>query len=240
MIVDLRNNPGGLLTEAMTQASLLLPDSHATVAFTVDAAGYHETHTAQRVLERAQPPAPSVAVAAATDGNMPTELQPGSAAADAAVAALVTATNPLAPSALPSTPVAPGDASEVPTVPSSVGGAAQAAARVLLPHNEPLVLLVDGGTASAAELFAAALRDNGRATIVGEHTFGKGLIQRVRAAPRCVPHPAAHRAPPHAAWRAPLHAHGTGLAHAAGLARATRARTLRRRSFRCPTAARSS
>jgi carboxyl-terminal processing protease len=47
-----------------------------------------------------------------------------------------------------------------------------------VPVQVPLVVLIDGETSSAAEMVAGALKDLGRATLVGQTTFGKGTIQR--------------------------------------------------------------
>lgn len=44
-------------------------------------------------------------------------------------------------------------------------------------NNKPMVVLVDGNTASSAELMAAAFQDQGRAVLLGTSTFGKGTVQ---------------------------------------------------------------
>ncbi len=49
--------------------------------------------------------------------------------------------------------------------------------------NVPLVVLVDGRSASAAEVLAAALSDRGRAVVVGSATLGKGLVQTIDPLP---------------------------------------------------------
>jgi len=43
----------------------------------------------------------------------------------------------------------------------------------------PVVVLINRWTASASEIFAAALRENGRCQLVGETTYGKGAIQKL-------------------------------------------------------------
>ena len=46
--------------------------------------------------------------------------------------------------------------------------------------DKPIVLLVDGNSASASEVLSGALKDHGRATLVGTTTFGKGIVQNIR------------------------------------------------------------
>lgn len=98
-IIDLRSNPGGLLTNAIYMSNLLLPSG--TIVSTVDRDGYKETQRASR------------------------------------------------------SPVT----------------------------NKPLVVLINKGSASASEILSGALKDNKRAVLVGEKSFGKGLVQEINRLP---------------------------------------------------------
>jgi carboxyl-terminal processing protease len=98
-IIDLRSNPGGLLTNAIYISDMLLPNG--VIVSTVDRDGYKET---QRALGR---------------------------------------------------PIT----------------------------SKPLVILINKGSASASEIMSGALKDNKRAVIVGETSFGKGLVQEINRLP---------------------------------------------------------
>jgi carboxyl-terminal processing protease len=49
--------------------------------------------------------------------------------------------------------------------------------------DKPVILLIDGGSASASEILSGALKDNHRALLVGQKSFGKGLVQEITPLP---------------------------------------------------------
>lgn len=53
--------------------------------------------------------------------------------------------------------------------------------RTIISGDIPIVVLVDKGSASASEIMAGAMKDTGRAHLIGETTFGKGSVQQIRS-----------------------------------------------------------
>lgn len=124
-ILDLRDNPGGLVQAGVEIARLFLPPD-STIAY--------------------------------TEGRVVA----GGVKRDTDVSATKTVRN--------------GSNSELPTKLKAITSSANAP---LVDTEVPLIVFVNGRSASASEILTGALKDNCRATVVGSKTYGKGLIQSV-------------------------------------------------------------
>lgn len=124
-ILDLRDNPGGLVQAGVEIARLFLP-ADSTIAYT-------EGRVVAGGVKRDTDVSATKTARNGSDSQLPTKLK-----------AITTSNND---------PVVAADV--------------------------PLVVLVNGRSASASEILTGALKDNCRATVVGSKTYGKGLIQSV-------------------------------------------------------------
>jgi len=55
----------------------------------------------------------------------------------------------------------------------------KAGSGLIVPKDKPMILMINKGSASASEILAGALKDNKRAYLVGENTYGKGSVQQI-------------------------------------------------------------
>ena len=135
-MLDLRDNPGGLVQAGVEIARLFLPS------------GVNVAYTEGRVI--------AGGVKGDTDYN--TTVGQTAASKNGGKGFFGKSSDASAP------------ATKLKSIPSATATA---------PATEPLVVLVNGRSASASEILTGALKDNCRATVAGSKTYGKGLIQSV-------------------------------------------------------------
>lgn len=167
-IVDLRNNYGGIIQEAMLAASSFLRDPHAVLCFTLNAGGGFAPHDVQEYVmhERYAGYLMSKEPRSVTLNQVKRESPElfngqGEWSPPSSYASLREQT--LQRGIRRASTVA------------ATAKAEQQQLSQITSKPKSLVLLVNEGTASSAEVFTAALRDNGRTVaVVGTKTFGKG------------------------------------------------------------------
>lgn len=160
-IIDLRNNYGGVIQEAMLTASALLRDPHAVLAYTLNSRGGFTPHDVEEyVVDRRYP-----GYRLSSESPLVTLKQVKREAPELF------------------------EEDGIMWVPPSSFASLHEQTRTRGLHRtadlsshtarqKKIVVLVNEGTASSAEVFASALHDNGRTVaLVGSRTYGKGLIQ---------------------------------------------------------------
>lgn len=174
-ILDLRNNYGGIIQEAMLTASTLLRDSHSIVCFTLTSRGGFAPHDVEEyvvdtrypgyllsrepstvTLRQVKRESPEMFLDSGLDWSPPNSL--------GSLNEQRMKRNILRPS-------------EMADYYQEANLLRYPYLRAELEAQKKVVVLINEGTASAAEVFASSLHDNRRVTLVGSKTYGKGLIQ---------------------------------------------------------------
>lgn len=163
-IIDLRNNYGGVIQEAMLTASSLLRDPHAVLCYTLNSRGGFTPHDVEEYV---------------VDKRYPGYLlssEPRSATLDQ-----VRRESPemFAEDGIHWEPPSSYASLREQCIKRGIQPASRSSMRAIgAKQYKNIVLLINEGTASSAEVFASALHDNGRTVAtIGTRTFGKGLIQ---------------------------------------------------------------
>eukprot|EP00540_Astrosyne_radiata_P014246 CAMPEP_0116824330 /NCGR_PEP_ID=MMETSP0418-20121206/1334_1 /TAXON_ID=1158023 /ORGANISM="Astrosyne radiata, Strain 13vi08-1A" /LENGTH=375 /DNA_ID=CAMNT_0004452683 /DNA_START=94 /DNA_END=1221 /DNA_ORIENTATION=+ len=168
-IIDIRNNYGGVIQEALLTAASLLRDPHCVLCYTMNARGGFTPHDAEEYIVDSRYPGYLLSDEAKTVTlDQVRRESPEMFEADG-----IAWTPPSSFASLHEQVVKRGI--------HLVGNKHRsdtAELRQQLQAQKKIVLLINEGTASSAEVFASSLHDNGRTvSMVGTKTFGKGLIQ---------------------------------------------------------------
>lgn len=189
-IIDLRNNYGGIIQEAMLTASTLLRDPHAVLCYTMNARGGFTPHDVEEyVVDKRYPgymlsKEPRWVTLLQSQRENPVLYEDGGSHW-VPPSSYVSLHQQIATRGLhrPSSLTYTSDWGNAGTaLPYSrlqwYGAAASKDHNQQLLAQRNLVVLINEGTASSAEVFASALHDNGRTlALVGSKSYGKGLVQ---------------------------------------------------------------
>lgn len=193
-IIDLRNNYGGIVQEAMMTASTLLRDPHSVLCFTTNSRGGFTPHDVEEFLVdrrfpgyflSSEPLYVSLDQAKREDPEYfkdgPSSWSPPSAYASLHEQGVKR--NLHRPSLLYSIQSGGDEDTGSQDLVGLIAAEQDSTKRLSekeqasIRAQKPIVLLINEGTASSAEVFAAAIHDNGRAVaLVGSQTYGKGAI----------------------------------------------------------------
>jgi C-terminal processing protease CtpA/Prc len=175
-ILDLRNNYGGIIQEAMLTASTLLRDSHSIVCFTLNSRGGFTPHDVEEYVVDTRYPGYLLSREPSTVTLRQVQRESPEMFLDSGIVAW----------SPPSSYASLHEQRMKRNIlrPSEMAEYYQEANLLRYPYlraeleaQKKIVVLINEGTASAAEVFASSLHDNRRVTLVGSKTYGKGLIQ---------------------------------------------------------------